>query len=179
MNIILDCDDVLREFVPEVLTEYNKENNSNFVLDDIKVWNINQVLTNVGEFKDYITNRPYIMFNAKVCNNVYPTLEKLRENGHKITIATHQFKTTEEFTMRWLHKNNIIYDDIFMGRDKYLVVGDIFVDDSIENIRTYSQHHDKTKLFLMTKPWNKDLDISFSKNIKRISDLSEIIEYIK
>jgi len=176
MNIILDCDDVLREFVPEVVKTYNKEHFTDYKLEDIITWEIKDVLTEIKDFQKYVTDRKEIFLNSQVCEDVYETINTLKNKGHRIIISTYQFKGIEQYTMEWLKKNNIYYDDIFFGRDKFLVQGDIFVDDKYSNITKYEKFNINTVLFLKNRPWNTGL---INPCMNRINTIKEILNYVK
>lgn len=81
------------------------------------------------------------------------TINKLKEEGHKIFLITARFPSDKfdikELTLRWLKENNINYDELIVNvedkvktaKDKHI---DLFVDDSIRNCENMAKAEIKT-----------------------------------
>lgn len=116
-------------------------------------------------------------------------LQKIHDAGNKIVIATARANdwhtNPKEVTLRWLAKNKIPYDHVFIGRkDKEKICeevnADFFVDDDlaiVEKVANYfGQFGNKKQAFLSVTNFNKDLNVP--KNVIRISNFKEIEKFL-
>lgn len=158
MHLIIDCDDVLRDFVSGVIKTYNEQNKTNKTLEDITDWEITKNLTQIENFYDFVMkNQTEILLFSEPLPNAKETMQKFKEDGHKITIATHQFYGTEGQTLGWLYKNNIPYDNLCFIKDKYLLRGDVMIDDKLSNLMKFAIHNRPSLSVVVDKPWNKEV----------------------
>ena len=100
------------------------------------------------------------------------TINKLKEEGHKIILITARFDTdnvfVEEPTKAWLEKHNIKYDKLIIdAQNKGEVAAenniDLFVDDSIKNCISVANKGIKT--YIMENKCNVECNHS---NVKRV-----------
>jgi uncharacterized HAD superfamily protein len=95
-----------------------------------------------------------ILLNVRPKLFAVETIQKLKEEGHKIILITARFLSkkfdVKELTLKWLEDNKIYYDELIINAQNKVEVAqnkeiDLFVDDSIQNcekmiktqIRTY------------------------------------------
>lgn len=100
------------------------------------------------------------------------TIQKLKEQGHKIILITARFPSNKfdvkELTLKWLKDNHIYYDELIINaQDKVEVAKnkgiDLFVDDSIYNCEKMIKAQIKT--YMMDSIINLNYE---NKEIKRI-----------
>ena len=94
-------------------------------------------------------------------------INRLRENGHKIVIATARatdwHTKPQEITLKWLDDVGIKYDRIYIGRiDKEKICeevnADVFIDDDLkitEKVAKYFEGKSGKHVFLSTTSYNK------------------------
>ena len=134
-TIKLDVDGVLRDCVTPLLDIYNKKHDDNVKYSEIKSWDIGQYLKKDEEYKNYFTKYPEQIFrDSPMYNPDTASILKSIQEKYKIHITTHQFKGLENYTVEWLHKNNIPYDYISFAKDKNVVKGNILIDDGVHNL---------------------------------------------
>lgn len=182
MNIVVDVDDVLRNFVPTVVSKYNELYNTKYTIEDITTWDIASCLPELGNIYKFIQEYSgELLLLSKPIPKSLETLDSLHDLCN-ITIATHQFKGLEGVTLGWLYKNNVKYNNIFFGRDKFMLKGDIIVDDKVSNVQKFVYNNPGSKGFLMDKPWNRYEFNPYKNhylNIERIKYLNQVLNYVK
>jgi len=157
LELIVDVDDVIRPFVDEVVKKYNSLSGENRKVSEITSWEISNHLPMIKNFYDFVhLYKNELLLLPGVLPAVKNSLKELRDDDHKIIIATHQFHGLEGLTLGYLYKNNIPYDSIFFGQDKSILRGDVMIDDKVRNLQKFGYKNPGAKLILMGKPWNKD-----------------------
>jgi 5'(3')-deoxyribonucleotidase len=186
MNIIVDVDDVLRDFAGAVLEQYNAIHNDNKTIDDLVQWEHDKCLPKMGNFYDFIMQyRKMVLYYAKPLPGATTVMNRLSEKN-RLVIATHQFSSLEGLTLDWLKKNYIPHDAIFFGKDKYLLRGDVMIDDKYTNLLKFKRYNPGSMPVLMDKPWNQDPPAFFKDDdgitqymrLVRVKDMNQAHEMI-
>jgi hypothetical protein len=101
-----------------------------------------------------------------------PFLLALKEKGFRITIASHRETGTLGPTERWLHKYDLVYDEIHLSRDKSVLFDHHFaiVDDSPVTLDKAARAG--IVRAGLVEPWNEGTDHPLFNN------LNEILMYI-
>lgn len=175
LTILVDIDDTLSNFIPTILDNYNKIHGANYDMSIIDRWEIPKELPN---FWDALTHD--MLQNMPLKDGVYCTLKEWHKEGHKIILVSAIADDTH-YMDKIIWSKNIGIDkfitDIIPTRHKYLIKGDVFIDDYIMNITEWSAHNKYGVPLLMTANHNKYLDESF--DYIRVNDWEEINEYVK
>lgn len=74
-------------------------------------------------------------------------LQTLKKNGYEICIATHRNPKTGAILIKWLNKHNLLYDSLYMGKDKTILFNNpkikLVIDDCPEiQQKTFNIPHD-------------------------------------
>lgn len=118
--------------------------------------------------------------------NAVKIINDLYDAGHKIIFATaraNDWHTDPEgITKKWFKINGIKFSKLYIGQaDKAKICAeeqaDIFIDDDIKLCQTVLEQCKNTTSLLMSTTYNQT-QIK-PENLKIISDLSELIKYIK
>ena len=120
-----------------------------------------------------------LFLDSEPYDGVKESLERLKKEGHKIIIATWQYTLNNKlFTLMFLEKNDIPYDDICFTRDKWMIKSDWMIDDNPEFIM---DERDKSKKILIRMPYNKGIrmDATRCDNLKKAIDFILKIENTK
>lgn len=124
-----------------------------------------------------------IQANANQITLSSQTINKLREEGHKIVFITARwtcdFSDVEAVTIKWLKEKNINYDDIVFGCEDKKQVSidqnvDIFIDDSFKHCVSVSEAGIKS--FLMDSRLNGGFE---NKDVERVYSWPHIYNKIK
>ena len=88
-------------------------------------------------------------------DNIEEKLKFLKENGFKVIIVTWQESLKNKLlALEFLNRYDIPYDDICFTKDKYLIQGDILIDDNPEFL---DDPRDKSLKFCVEYPYNSHI----------------------
>ena len=121
-----------------------------------------------------------VLLDVKLKPNAKKTIDKLKEEGHKIVIITARDKTIYDdpfgFTAKQLEKLGIKYDKLVCSFDKRQTCIDekieFFVDDCIENLNKVEHSVGKVLLF------NSKTNMGEENHFTRVNSWEEIYQYI-
>jgi 5'(3')-deoxyribonucleotidase len=73
---------------------------------------------------------------------------------------------------RWLQRHGLLdsYSRLVFAKDKYVVKGDIFVDDKPSNVASWKAHWPNGLAVLWAQPWNADVT-----NLHRFNDWNKLL----
>ena len=141
MKIGIDCDGVLRDFIPQIINTIKKTHPEH--ADKILVpmsWDWEQWLPfwTDEETEKYVFEDNFLDFFGPECPAIKSSVEdwsKLRawaiENNHQLILVSAQRDHCIEPTKNWLKKWNFVgFDDIIFTHKKHLADVDILIDDS-------------------------------------------------
>jgi 5'(3')-deoxyribonucleotidase len=117
-------------------------------------------------------NAEKVFYLSEPYEGVENAMQKLKDNGHKIVIVTWQFSNiNKKLTLDWLDALSIPYDDICFTKDKWMIQGDIIIDDNPEFILNEKETAYK---YLVDQPYNQECNFEGS----RVKSLSEAVDLI-
>lgn len=163
MNIVkIDVDGVIRNMFDNMCDIYNKEFNENLTVNDIWDYDVEKVFPRIKEELNISAAEYFFQVHAKELfldsepyDGVKESIEKLRDNGYKIVIATWQYTLENKlYTLEFLDRYEIPYDDICFTKDKWMICADWMIDDNPEFIlddKDLSSHK-----ILIQMPYNKN-----------------------
>ena len=138
MIIKIDIDGVLRNTYRLMCELYNRDFGTNMQISDIHDYDVHisfpELKKHGIDAVDYFFNKnvEYI-YSAEPCAGAVEAIDRLRAAGHKVHICSHQpLAAGRDATMKFLNDNDIHYDGLHFTREKWLIVGDIIIDDCVE-----------------------------------------------
>ena len=160
MRIKVDVDGVLRSLTPTMVSLYNEKFGTCMKVEDAIDYDVNVSFpllkkNNIDAFKFFFEDNAYIIFaTTPAYKNAAKALKKLIDNGHKVTIVTHQTTTQNKIlTLEWIDGHHIPYDSIAFTRKKYNIHGDILIDDNIDILNNEPK---ETRKICIAAPYNKE-----------------------
>jgi 5'(3')-deoxyribonucleotidase len=113
-------------------------------------------------------------------------VRQLLADGHEIRYITTPYIACENWCRirtAWLVKHfRASREHIIFTHEKHLVLGDVFVDDSMSNVVAWGEWHAEApatgRAFLIDKTYNQT-NVPFVSNIKRIPDLSQLRAFLE
>jgi len=166
--VLLDYDDVLFDFLGEILVEYNKRMNSQLKINDIKSWDLSEV-GDIHVFMDIIRDAT-LWSRMKEKNNAMRIVQRLINDGRWTVLICTACTTLEEYVakVKIIEEKLPGFDTskIISCTDKHLIRGDVLVDDKIENLDKCAPY---MECILMDMPHNKTCD-----KYKRITNLNRL-----
>lgn len=171
MNIGIDIDDTIcntyETFLPYFKTYMEDELGKKFEFDLSDTTDYYKLTKRFGisEEEDYKFWEKYF---PKIVDEVIPKLNAvkiintLKEEGNNIFLITARYAVEgfdiRELTIKWLEKNNILFDKLIINSHNKLEIAeeekiDVFFDDSIRNCRMLLEGNIKT--YMYTTEYNK------------------------
>ena len=181
MRIGIDCDGVLRDFIPDLISSIRETHPQQ--ADKIKTstsWDWEQWLPfwTDAETEKYVFEDNYLDFFGVEASPIKSSVEdwpKLvqwaKENDHQLILVSAQREHCKELTTEWLKKYGFDFDEIHYTKHKWAVDVDVLIDDSPEKLSEFndrSVNHGHS--ICMKQSWNKECKES-SMSIDRLSDI--------
>ena len=179
----IDVDGVVRDILTQMISIYNDRYggySKKISMEDFTEYDLAKFNSTV------IANPSYWFFNlmahetfylAQPYKNAIEALYILSEMGD-ITLVTKQ--TCQEaitYTVKWLYKYDVPYDNLCFVSDRKNIVGnnfDYFVDDYVKNF----EHSNAKTNILVKQPYNTNLEL-FEKNYILTDDLYQFANELK
>lgn len=162
IKIILDCDDVLINFMPTIVDKYNELYGTNFTVEeDVTSWNIDEekFTHNIWSVFD---KDPELISKMPLKDNKIPKiLRKLKKKGCSFVVVTATKRMDELQQKKEVLTKHGVYEqveDIIATRCKHIVSAEVIVDDNVAYLDEYRKHHPFCFTILMTARHNRDLN---------------------
>lgn len=169
----IDVDGVLRDIMTPMCKLYNEKFDENIKPEDISEYDVSSTFKKCDDIKNFffVENAKEVFLNSHPHNYVREALELIHYMGHKIVICTWQFNNTnKKYTLDWLEKHNLFYDDICFTKDKEMINCDVMIDDNPDFL---SKEDNDTIKILINSSYNKNVEIE---GIRRYNSLYEYVE---
>lgn len=178
MVIKIDVDGVIRDILTPICDIYNNACGMSMTIDDIKEYDVNNIFT---KLYDKFTMKPSDYFFNYMSDDVFlnkalplkgasEAIKRLRENGNKVVIVTYQETLKNKLlTLEFLDKFGIEYDDICFTKDKYLIKGDVLIED---NPHFLMDERDECLRICVDYPYNRHV------RLMRVESLSEAVDIL-
>lgn len=177
ITFAIDCDEVLRSLLNNMVLLYNKEFNENITYEDVKDFVVDVSFPKIEEttgitasqwfFQDHSEE---LFVESEALPRVKEAIEHLKEIGDVIIVTYQKSNKNKIQTLNWLEKHGIIPNGICFLKDKTLIHCDYFVDDNDWNFIGCNCKYG----VLITAPYNKNVDVN---NLKEKSNCTEIYRY--
>lgn len=175
IRIYFDSDDVLMESTEPAIKRYNEDFGGSFCLEQLTEWGMDNCVPE-GTTIEHYYDEPGFYRAFQPLPGMVALVTRLKEAGHKLYVATscslasitEKVESLEEhYPFRW--------DDaeIIPIKDKFLLEGDVFVDDKVENV-VYSRCRHK---LLVDRPWNQGYFPGVIR-VKGVDELSAALDRI-
>lgn len=155
-----DIDDVLCNFVPLLIEEYNKAHNTKFDIKDIDTfwmfvyweerlaWN---------DLKKVIIEKDLYSIVEGI-DSMIAYVNSLYAKGHDIYLITARENEHKEETVKWLADRGVNHTALYFTNEKNDLCNKLnitsFIDDKLETILNISKYCPNTKPILQMRPWN-------------------------
>jgi len=172
MYVLLDIDDTLCNTIDIWLRRYRNKYKHKLYPKDIKDWNLVQYTVPECGTKIYDFLKSKTLYNyVKPLPRALEGVNILRNLGFEIVYITGGQPEDSVYKFKWLKNNNFWKDKdhYIQTHSKFLVRGDLFIDDNYNNIIS----HKTTYNLLFNAPWNLKYEYK-----NRVSGWEEIIDTI-
>lgn len=195
-TVVLDCDDVIVDFVGYVCTLHNKQHKTTWTKYDLKEYNlpIRSEATNIEG--DMVSKGPFRTFKEYENHGLYgvlPVFEESRQAmqllkmlNYKIIVLTARDPKFKKVTELFMLHQNLPYDELFFSKDKATLLNELnekydivaFVDDKTETILSVKEKCNIKNVCLMDQPQNRKDKVG-NKGIERINSLIELVNILR
>lgn len=152
----IDVDGVLRDIIPTMCSIYNDEFGTDITPRDVTDYDVNKIFTKVKDASKYffVDHAKEVFLDCPSCRGAREALRILHSNGNKIIVCTWQFTDeNKKYTIDFLRKNHLVYDDICFTHDKHLIHSDVIVDDNPQFI--LHEQEQSSERVLISYPYNE------------------------
>lgn len=170
-KLILDVDGVKRNVISPILSDYNKRFNENIQYSDITSFDFAPILNKLEDpYKFYFEDKAFEVFELSSAyeKNISHLVNTLSQKYY-IHIVSDQKPSNEKYTVNWLNKQNIYFDDLTFTANKIDIESDLIIDDKPSTLIMFKEANKQAICY--DQPWNSEVDV------KRISTLEEFLSY--
>lgn len=174
-RLLLDCDGIIRDFLTPALKTIYDVSGKNLDRENMQNWDF------FADLEDHHREACYNEFrNPDWCGSIPVYNEALKYlpdvlNKADVYIVTAPFpsRTWAYETTVWLEKLfGIKKEKVIHAHSKYVCSGDIFVDDSPDNVIQWNKHNPDKLTLIWDHPYNRNVP----ETIKRIYSWKDLIE---
>ena len=181
MRIGIDCDGVLRDFIPALIDSI-KETHPQHAdkIKPVEAWEWESWLPfwTEEETEKYVFEDNYIDFFGVDCPPIqssiddWPKLKQwAKDNGHQLILVSSQREHCEELTDALLKKYGFDFDEVHYTKHKWAVDVDVLIDDSPEKLKIFKNKSvSNGQPICYKQSWNKECQDS-TMSIDRLSDI--------
>ena len=185
MRIGIDCDGVLRDFIPALIDSIKETHpeHTDKILEPTS-WDWEQWLPfwTEEETEKYVFEDNHIDFFGIDCPPIDASVEdwtKLkkwaRDNGHELVLVSAQREHCKELTDEWLKAWGFDFKEKIYTHHKWAADVDYLVDDSPEKISDFNEKSvNSGKAICMKQSWNQECQNS-DLTIDRLSDIMSLV----
>lgn len=135
----IDIDGVIRDILSKMTELYNNRFQKSITINDYKTYDLNSCFEELKDpyswFFDLMSYETF--YQALPYPNAVEAMQKIHDIG-RVTVITKQTNIRSmEYTVKWLYKNKVPFDNIIIvknNKDVFTSSFDYFVDDYIKNI---------------------------------------------
>lgn len=160
MRILCDMDSVIVNLLGKWLAVYNAEYNDCLTPGDISSWDTHLVVKPECGLKmyDYL-KQPGFFADLEPLPGAIDTLRRLvEEDEHELILVTAAPDGSASDKIDWVGKHMPFIDkrkDVITCYHKYMVQGDVLIDDSPKNIKQYRETWPEAHVCTIAYPYNE------------------------
>ena len=181
MRIGIDCDGVLRDFIPDLINQIKTDYPNK--VDLIKTpnsweWESWLPFWTEDQTEGYVFSRRYLELFGPDANPIKSSLEdwpKLKvwakEHDHELILVSAQRDHCIEPTEAWLQRWGFMFDEYHFTKEKWSIDVDVLIDDSPEKLDIFKDRsvaYGNSICYKQT--WNQDRQKKYM-TIDRLSDI--------
>ena len=181
MRIGIDCDGVLRDFIPDLIEGIKTTHHQH--ADKILVpkswdWETWLPFWTEDETEKYVFEDNYLDFFGPVASPIkeavedWPVLKAwAARNGHELVLVSAQREHCKEPTDAWLEEHGFDFKEKHYTKEKWSIDVDVLIDDSPEKLEIFNERSvNYGKAICMKTTWNTECHKKYM-SIDRLSDI--------
>jgi len=157
LTILIDMDQITVDLLSKWLRDYNKEHSQTMTKADIHDWDIEQCVPKEHNIIKYIMQSGYFL-DLDPEEGAIDAIRWL-SSKHDVYMVSAPCSNPESAKdkIRWIRKNLpfLDKDSYVLTKNKHLIKGDVFIDDSPSNISRYRYSWPLATILTVAYPYNK------------------------
>ena len=181
MRIGIDCDGVLRDFIPDLIDSINEthpEHADKILVPESWEWEQWLPFWTDEETEKYVFEDNYLDFFGPVATPIKSAVEdwpKLKEwakqNGHELVLVSAQRPICIERTDAWLEEHGFDFKEKHYTKEKWSIDVDVLIDDSPEKLEIFNDRSvNYGRAIRYRQTWNESCQDKYM-TIDRLSDI--------
>lgn len=158
LTILCDMDSISADLQRSWYGAYNEEYDDSITVDDILTWDTHKYVKKECGKAIYKYFTPELFRNLKPIVGAIEGLRRLVNAGHQVIFLTHSPVGCRDVKEAWAKEHFPFVSEMICANSKYLINGDVLIDDSPKNIIEYRQHHPNTNIFTIAYPYNEEVE---------------------
>ena len=178
MNIALDIDGVIIDFVSSFISTLKKRMNISLKYEEIYCHDITQVLALPKSDVDILLQETLYNNHFKLIDHAKESIDYLYQHHH-VSLITSRSEKYREQTEKLLSEHNIKFQSLYFASylNKHQVIPfDFFVEDSVEEAVSLSQTDGE--ILVYRHPWN-ERSLNTKKLFRYVNNWHDIIKEIE
>lgn len=181
LDVLVDMDSIIVNFMDGLLDAYASAGGEAVYTDDIKGWDMGRYVQDPTLLFDCMYRKGFFR-NLKPLPGALDALMELQSLGHNIVIVTSPCTPhSASEKIEWLdeHCPFLGTKDYFIGHHKWMVRGDVLIDDGLHNARGYRERHPDALIATIAYPYNEDPDGLYDVRVDGFEDPARAWSWIK
>lgn len=177
ITFAIDCDEVLRALLSNMVSLYNKEFKDNLTYDDITDFVVDNSFPRIksetgmtGSQWFFQKHSTELFLESEALPKIKEAIDILKEYGDVIIVTYQKSYKNKKDTLEWLEKHDIIPNGICFLKDKTLLHPTYFVDDNDWNFEGCNAKYG----VIIDAPYNKNISLE---ELKSRGFCKEMIRY--
>ncbi len=158
LTILVDLDSITADLQEKWYEAYNAEYDDNITNDDILTWDTHKYVKPECGKRIYKYFTPSLFKSLNPIKGAIKGLKALVDAGHEVVFVTASPKGCSEAKFSWVKEHCPFIKEVIMAHKKYLILGDVLIDDSPSNIISYREHHPHANIFTIAYPYNESVE---------------------
>ena len=137
MTILIDQDDVLAEYIKGVTKAYNDKYDADIPVEACTSWDLHSIF---GEEIETVMHEPELFRNLEPVEHAIEVFERLyKSNLFEMYIVTAAHPRSVEAKFEWIKEHLPFFpeDRVIVCKRKYVIKGDVLLDDGMHNIEAF------------------------------------------
>ncbi len=157
LKILCDMDGIITDLIKKWIAYYNDDYGEKLTTEDIRHWRMSANVKIGNKIHDYLYVDGFFR-DLEPLPGAINALSEMKKMGHEVYIVTAPSwpGTSAQDKISWVreHMPFIKKRDIFLGHNKHMIKGDVFIDDSPENLKEYRQAWPESSIFTIAYPYS-------------------------
>lgn len=160
LTILIDLDATVVDLHPTWYSKYNERYGDDLSMERVTSWNTH-LYAKAGKAIYQILREPGLYRHLPALPGALEATQELKKMGHRLVIVTSAPRFTHSDKAAWVDQYMpwVDHEDVFMGGSKYLVFGDVLIDDGPHNIKEYREQWGFYPLLCaISHPYNQEIN---------------------